>query len=1138
MRIVDVIPENFKFQEFSNDGKVPYPDTISGIPLTVIHRDYRGNDRPNFTPFKLDRQPAQIIFQEQGFITGENMRQSIGLTKDVTYHIFANSILPATTTKDKAAGLTQRRDAAIDVQFWDSPMSELEKTKFLTTAARGYKDLLTLAEKNNMMRIRVGLVPHDESSKGRAYSCRPVFSGITDKELEAIRTKGRDVQTKASLSQFEQAIYYLDTACRLDIFRRMDCGQVNVLTDFKNYFLGCMFLCSAYRNFWGYQLQYETPKEHDRPSEDHYIFSSQCNLEGLIPLPWLPMVVFPSAEDCSFMLRLSLARERESQKRIIQGLETTTRGRCTARFEAIEGLSGGFIVKVSLPGASAGYHAELVKLDIDTRLKLRVGVIGDVVHHYSGSVVEAIGADDITAEEHDDWDFVAQVSGPEYDFETEDYTVDLEFIDDSTAGHHARVAIESMARQELKRTEGVDIPAVIFKTSATIAPELQNSGRDISKEELADIRKRLKTVFKLNGDQKEAVMHSFVSPTGLTLVDGPPGTGKTTTITAAAREHCRFGNKILFTCPSNKAVDAALSSFLKKRQTEPCVVRFVGDYQTYEQREKLAAPGTTGDEYDGVVDLNITATARSDPDTLFHKQLDKAISKWASNPIYDMHGAAREFRDNLAKAKSVCGKQRSEINRKLQVSHETLTKHFLKHDVDMVFTTCSSACHPTLANAFRPMAAFIDEAGQATIPDVCMALDPFKEDIKWLTMSGDHKQLMPEVTANLANEGFHLLETSILRQLVCDPNGKYDVVMLWTQYRQHPDLSAYNNAQFYDGKLIDAPLTSEGTPLSRTVRHFFSQLGAAKKNKRSVRLAIDVSSEDAQSQKYGDTTSYCNHEEANVIVELVSKLLKYKPHVAKNDEHKFGQVMPSNIGIITLYKAQQRLLQNLLRQKGYDSVEVKILTEGTGSTTRGVQGGEVDIALISLCGHTEMNPASKLRFAVRSNELRLLNSRARVFQVTTGNFKGWCESIAGPPGHGINHTAFNHFKALVKHHYEKGDIVSHSQVHAALLGEKPVNLTVSQFYSEDMPSIDPAHLRKREDKRKAGAQFPGKDNCDGKKPNKNTANIAKTPAAQQQPVPTDAPKKGTRAERRAEYQAKLHAAGGGKLSEKAKREGT
>lgn len=92
---------------------------------------------------------------------------------------------------DKATGYPQRRNAAIYAESWDSPMSELEKTKFLTTAARGHKDL------------------------------------------------------------------------------------------------GCMFLCSAYRNFGGYQLQYETPKEGARPSKGNNIFSSQCYLEGLLPLPWL-----------------------------------------------------------------------------------------------------------------------------------------------------------------------------------------------------------------------------------------------------------------------------------------------------------------------------------------------------------------------------------------------------------------------------------------------------------------------------------------------------------------------------------------------------------------------------------------------------------------------------------------------------------------------------------------------------------------------------------------------------------------------------------------------------------------------------------------------------------------------------------
>jgi hypothetical protein len=718
---------------------------------------------------------------------------------------------------------------------------------------------------------------------------------------------------------------------------------------------------------------------------------------------------------------------------------------------------------VSTPGASGGFNAELVKPEIDARIKLWVDVAGEQTVLYTGSVVEA-PADDVSDDKEQDWDFVAQVKGEVYDFGTSQYKAAIEFIDDNTASTRARVATESLANGQLARDEGVDIHAVVFRTTSTVAADKQNAGRDLDATRFEKMLQRLKTVWKLNKEQIDAVVETFKSETGLALIYGPPGTGKTTTTTAAALEHCRMGNKVLYTCPSNKATDAALSSFLKDRNTpapQPSAVRavrFVGGYKTYQERMKEADPKADVEEWDGLLSATITAAAKSNPDALYHIQKDKAVVRWATSEGHEMKADAKSYCDLLAKVNK--HDKRSD-KKKLAVLDEKITQFFLEKEVNIVFTTCASACHDVLRQYWKPAAAFLDEAGQATVPDICMALEPFKESIKWLAMSGDYNQLMPVVTAKTSNEGISLLEHSLFRQLVCDPNGRYKHVMLLEQYRQHPQLSAFVNEAYYEGKLRNHKSTEQVTPTAKTIRHFFAQMADGRKNKQSVRFAIDVSDAESFSESYQDTTSFHNPKEAKLIVELISKLLQYRPKVGSNEEKKYGTVLPSDIAIVTSYRGQQRHIRNLLRAYGHESVEVRLLKEGVVSTTWGIQGGEANLVFVSMVAHSEKGPMNKTRFIAQPNALCVQNSRARSFQVTVGNFSGWVRATAAKKGEGISAPYYQKFKALVVDFYTKGDILALEDVRAALLappGEcKPPQ--VPGFYAE-WPSLDHHQVKK------------------------------------------------------------------------------
>ncbi|UPX16327.1 uncharacterized protein EKO05_0006735 [Ascochyta rabiei] len=121
---------------------------------------------------------------------------------------------------------------------------------------------------------------------------------------------------------------------------------------------------------------------------------------------------------------------------------------------------------------------------------------------------------------------------------------------------------------------------------------------------------------------------------------------------------------------------------------------------------------------------------------------------------------------------------------------------------------------------------------------------------------------------------------------------------------------------------VDHGITTTLKPVAKTLRQLFRQMSGVRRNERN-RIAIDVSGLEAKSVKYGSSTSLCNHEEARLVVELVTEVLAYEPTFDPKDKDKFARVLPSNIGIISGCKGQMRLIWSLLQQAGNEIVEIK-----------------------------------------------------------------------------------------------------------------------------------------------------------------------------------------------------------------------
>ncbi|OBZ77616.1 putative helicase MOV-10 [Grifola frondosa] len=100
---------------------------------------------------------------------------------------------------------------------------------------------------------------------------------------------------------------------------------------------------------------------------------------------------------------------------------------------------------------------------------------------------------------------------------------------------------------------------------------------------------------------------------------------------------------------------------------------------------------------------------------------------------------------------------------------------------------------------------FLDEAGQATEPEMMIAIKTIADNSTNIVLSGDPKQLGPIIRSPVTRKLG--LETSYLERLMgreaydeVEGYGK-TVVKLVQNYRSHPDILSFPNARFYKGEL-------------------------------------------------------------------------------------------------------------------------------------------------------------------------------------------------------------------------------------------------------------------------------------------------------------------------------------------------
>ena len=285
----------------------------------------------------------------------------------------------------------------------------------------------------------------------------------------------------------------------------------------------------------------------------------------------------------------------------------------------------------------------------------------------------------------------------------------------------------------------------------------------------------------LNALQKAWLNHALMCP-AMSLLHGPPGTGKTTALLAYVVQMVQRKRRLLLTAPSNAAVDLLVAGCAKQGVS---VVR-------------IGHPMRLSDE---VQSFGLDAQVEEDSEYRQVRDLRKRAKK-AWQVVDRFH---RNFGSEQRAERASARKDAKSLDREA-IELERFIAERIVRQAQVVCATLAGAANTVVADE-RFDAVVIDEAGQAMLPG---ALIPMQLSSRYV-LAGDPHQLPPVIKSHRAL-ALGLEESA----LACFMRSKFcfgSTTMLTEQYRMHPEIMAPSSHWFYEGQLQPAAeLTSQSLP--------------------------------------------------------------------------------------------------------------------------------------------------------------------------------------------------------------------------------------------------------------------------------------------------------------------------------------
>ncbi len=354
----------------------------------------------------------------------------------------------------------------------------------------------------------------------------------------------------------------------------------------------------------------------------------------------------------------------------------------------------------------------------------------------------------------------------------------------------------------------------------------------------------------LNPSQNAAV-NSILSSEDVSIIHGPPGTGKTTTIVAAIKELSKKEDSILVTAPSNAAVDLLT--------------------------EKIAQTGLEV--------LRIGNISRIDEKIIAHTLESKIANHPESKNIKKVKIEAASYRKEASKFKRKFGHQERIERKQLYQQARELSQwanqledrliEQLTSNAKVITCTLVGSTKKVLSNT-KFKTVFIDEATQGLEPACWIPI----LKVSKIVLAGDPFQLPPTIKSNEARKkglGITLIEKGIERQ--------NNVNLLDIQYRMNKIIMNFSNHRFYEGKLK----AHENNEYHSLVEG------------EAVLEYIDTAGCGFEETVDPEYFSKKNEDELNIVHEHIIQL-----------NQKIPQLKKFSFGIISPYKDQVRLAREKL----------------------------------------------------------------------------------------------------------------------------------------------------------------------------------------------------------------------------------
>lgn len=470
-----------------------------------------------------------------------------------------------------------------------------------------------------------------------------------------------------------------------------------------------------------------------------------------------------------------------------------------------------------------------------------------------------------------------------------------------------------------------------------------------------DHRKFAAQFEELNDSQREAVagvLALFHNDAEFAVVHGPPGTGKTTTVTAAVAAALQYGRqrdeepKILATAPTNAAVDLLV--------------------------EKLSAAGLNVLRlgHPARVNENLwrhTLEGRSEE----HPEMKTVVS--LRREAEKIHREARRYRRNFGAEEAAERRALYQDYREIQKQIRNIEDGIVAHIIDsaaVILTTLVGASNVRLRGR-RFDLAIIDEASQALEPAAWIAVR--KADR--IVFAGDHHQLPPVVKSSpLMLESATGMEAPELSVTLFEKTAQRHpesgrVFFLNTQYRMEPEIVAFSNREFYGDRLVTAETVRQREPAA-----ILDALGYA-----APLVFVDTAGADCIEEQNPETLSYKNEGEAALLLTL----LQHIEDAATNTGASLST------GVISAYREQARHVRHVLRARYGEDVLGRAggALQLEADTVDSFQGRERDVILISL---VRSNDDGETGFLGEVRRMNVALTRARRLLVVVGDSATLC----------------------------------------------------------------------------------------------------------------------------------------------------